>query len=34
MLPRPLQAALVELIGPLYEDLVLAAPDALDARPA
>ena len=30
MLPRPLQAALVELIGPLYEDLVLAAPDALE----
>ena len=30
MLPRPLQAALVELIGPLYEELVLAAPDALE----
>jgi hypothetical protein len=29
MLPRPLQAALVELIGPLYEELVLAAPDGL-----
>jgi hypothetical protein len=30
MLARPLQAALVELVGPLYEELVLAAPDALE----